>query len=187
MPEDRNPPAGHLLLVEDDAVFARVISRALQQRHYQVSHAGNNADARALLRVAVFDAAILDLNLGDETSLCLIEPLKQRHPQIRILVLTGYASIATAVEAIKLGADNYLTKPADTEEILSALSASQHPGAALSIDPAKLEPMSVRRLEWEHIQKVLQENNGNISATARQLKMHRRTLQRKLQKRPVAR
>jgi two-component system response regulator RegA len=91
------------------------------------------------------------------------------------------------VEAIKLGADNYLAKPADTEEILTALLGSSELGELSKANVSRMEPMSIRRLEWEHIQKVLKENNGNISATARQLKMHRRTLQRKLQKKPVAR
>ena len=129
-----------------------------------------------------FEYAVLDLNLGNCTSLDLILPLRERNPDMRILVLTGYASIATAVRAIKLGADNYLAKPADTDEILTALLSDPEPDA-----DAELQPMSVRRLEWEHIQKVLEQNNGNISATARQLNMHRRTLQRKLQKRPVQR
>ena len=100
--------------------------------------------------------------------------------------MTGYASIATAVEAIKLGADNYLAKPADTDEILTAMFADFNSKAQDLDDKVKLETMSVRRLEWEHIQRVLMENNGNVSATARQLNMHRRTLQRKLQKKPVA-
>ena len=105
---------------------------------------------------------------------------------MRILVLTGYASIATAVEAIKLGADNYLAKPADTDEILAAMFADFKKGNSNSDEEPKLETMSVRRLEWEHIQRVLMENDGNVSATARQLNMHRRTLQRKLQKKPVS-
>lgn len=182
-----------ILLVEDDEVFARVVARALGQREYEVSHASGLRAAREQMEQTTFAYAILDLNLGGETSLSLIEPLKSSNPDIRILILTGYASIATAVEAIKLGADNYLAKPADTDEILSALlvgeasekadSAERHAASGAQ----SMEPMSVRRLEWEHIQKVLQENDGNISATARQLKMHRRTLQRKLQKRPVAR
>lgn len=177
----------HILLVEDDEVFARVISRALGNREYEVSHAADLDSAQELVAENHFAYAILDLNLGGETSLSLIGTLKKSNPEIRILILTGYASIATAVEAIKLGADNYLAKPADTDEILAALlvgdarESSSEPG-----DSSSMEPMSVRRLEWEHIQKVLQENDGNISATARQLKMHRRTLQRKLQKRPVA-
>jgi two-component system response regulator RegA len=175
-----------LLLVEDDEVFARVVARALSQRSYDVAHAVDNPSAHKLINSRAFDLAILDLNLGGETSLELIEPLKTRNPAIRILILTGYASIATAVEAIKLGADNYLAKPADTDEILNALLGNSETGELSKTDRSRMEPMSVRRLEWEHIQKVLKENDGNISATARQLKMHRRTLQRKLQKKPVA-
>ena len=174
-----------LLLVEDDEVFARVISRALKHRNFSVSHAKTSDEAFQLINDSNFAFGILDLNLGGETSLNLIPILKKQLPGIRILILTGYASIATAVEAIKLGADNYLAKPADADEILSAMLASDE----VTMEPnesTRLEPMSVRRLEWEHIQRVLMENNGNISATARQLKMHRRTLQRKLQKRPVA-
>ncbi len=177
----------HILLVEDDETFARVMIKALQSREYQVSHAASLEAAEQLIGSEQFAYAILDLNLGGETSLRLIPRLKQQHPEIRILILTGYASIATAVEAIKLGADNYLAKPADTDEILSALLLGEaEEKTAEPPESASLETMSVRRLEWEHIQKVLLENEGNISATARQLKMHRRTLQRKLQKRPVA-
>ncbi|GJM12685.1 MAG: DNA-binding response regulator [Pseudohongiella sp.] len=176
----------HILLVEDDEVFSRVMSRALSHRDYEVSHAANEDDALALIQSNNFNYAILDLNLGGHTSLGLIVPFKQSNPDSRILILTGYASITTAVEAIKLGADNYLAKPADADEILGALLESDQSSAMVDPDSAQLEPMSVRRLEWEHIQKVLNENDGNISETARQLKMHRRTLQRKLQKRPVA-
>ena len=175
-----------ILLVEDDDVFARVITRVLSHRDYCILHAADSRRARDLIAAEHFDYAILDLNLGGETSLQLIPILKQRNAAVRILILTGYASIATAVEAIKLGADNYLAKPVDTDEILSALLSDEGEQKAVPKDRARLEPMSVRRLEWEHIQKVLMENDGNISATARQLKMHRRTLQRKLQKRPVA-
>ena len=115
----------------------------------------------------------------------LIKPLKQSNPEIRMLILTGYASIATAVEAIKLGADNYLAKPADTDEILASLLNREQLDKQEPDSDGVSATMSVKRLEWEHIQKTLQANNGNISATARQLNMHRRTLQRKLQKRPV--
>ena len=172
-----------LLLVEDDPVFARVVSRALGQRGYEVSHAESLIAARDLIVGQTFQYAILDLNLGGQTSLELIPLLTGKNPDIRTLILTGYASIATAVEAIKLGATNYLAKPADTEEILAALLEKS---SKTNSTEANQEPMSVRRLEWEHIQKVLKENDGNISETARQLKMHRRTLQRKLQKKPVA-
>lgn len=175
-----------ILLVEDDEVFARVIGRALHRRNYTVACAYNVEQARQLIATEIFELAILDLNLGNQSSLSLIDLLKQSSPLCRILILTGYASIATAVEAIKLGADNYLAKPADAEEILAALLGDTSSETTFTEGLSQQEPMSVRRLEWEHIQKVLQENNGNISATARKLKMHRRTLQRKLQKRPVA-
>lgn len=175
------------LLVEDDDVFARVVTRALESREYQVTCAASLEQAEQVINTHSFNYAILDLNLGGDTSLSLIRPLKQRNEDIRILILTGYASITTAVEAIKLGADNYLAKPADTNEILAALLVGEAEERREAAPASSMEPMSVRRLEWEHIQKILQENDGNISATARQLKMHRRTLQRKLQKRPVAR
>ena len=176
--------AKNILLVEDDVVFAKVVMRALALRNYSVSHADSFSTAKQLLKCDGLHYAILDLNLDGQSSLELIPLLKKSNPKMRILVLTGYASIATAVEAIKLGADNYLAKPADTDEILLALLREEHHH---ELNETMQEPMSVRRLEWEHIQKVLQENDGNISATARQLKMHRRTLQRKLQKRPVSR
>lgn len=175
-----------LLLVEDDEVFSRVMLRALQKRSYTVVQASSKSEAEAEIEALPLDFAILDLNLGGETSLDLIKPLLAANPSMRILVLTGYASIATAVEAIKLGAHNYLAKPADADEILSALLSEESISDSPIGESGKMEPMSVRRLEWEHIQKVLKENDGNISATARQLKMHRRTLQRKLQKKPVA-
>ena len=175
----------HILLVEDDEVFSEVMTRALLHRNYEVSHAANEGEALLLIKSTQFDYAILDLNLGSHTSLGLIAPLKHSSPSSRILILTGYASIATAVEAIKLGADNYLAKPADANEILGSLLGTNQSNRVAGSDPTQLEPMSIRRLEWEHIQKVLNEHDGNISETARQLKMHRRTLQRKLQKRPV--
>lgn len=174
--------AASLLLVEDDPIFARVLCRSLQQRDYHVEHAECLETANSLIESTQFHYAILDLNLGKVTSLELIPRLIKNNEDIKILILTGYASIATAVEAIKLGATNYLAKPADMDEILSALLGQSDSFA--SRDTIH-EPMSVRRLEWEHIQKVLKENDGNISETARQLKMHRRTLQRKLQKRPA--
>ena len=175
-----------ILLVEDDEIFAQVIGRALVHRDYAVTHAKDSEHARELIAERQYNYAILDLNLGRETSLNLIPLLKESHQNIRILMLTGYASITTAVEAIKLGADNYLAKPSDADEILAALLSENQTKLSASDDQSKLERMSVKRLEWEHIQKVLLENDGNISATARQLNMHRRTLQRKLQKHPVS-
>ena len=176
-------PTGRVMLVEDDDVFSNVVGRALSRRGYDVQIARDIESAREAIAGTHTDFAIVDLNLAGHSSLELIPLLRSRNPSARILMLTGYASIATAVEAIKLGADNYLAKPADIDDILAAMSAeSEHSMQEVPFQ----EPMSVRRLEWEHIQKVLMENDGNISETARQLKMHRRTLQRKLQKKPVA-
>jgi two-component system, response regulator RegA len=172
-----------ILLIEDDEVFASVILRAFQRRGFETLHAGGIDAARLLITSSQFDMAVVDLNLDGHSSLELIPLMREHCPHSNILMLTGYASIATAVEAIKLGADNYLAKPADANEILAALQNTEADGGSQS---SFQEPMSVRRLEWEHIQKILKENNGNISETARQLKMHRRTLQRKLQKKPVS-
>ena len=181
-----NRTTSSILLVEDDQIFAGAITRALNNRGFKSRHASSIEETKDIIKNELFDFAILDLNLGGETSLKLIPILKKSSNQTRILILTGYASIATAVEAIKLGADNYLTKPADTDEILTAMFADFNRKVDDLEDDLKLETMSVRRLEWEHIQRVLMENNGNVSATARQLNMHRRTLQRKLQKKPVS-
>lgn len=169
-----------LLLVEDDAVFRDLLSQRLEAAGFTVQAAEDLESAEQLVARQPFDYAILDLKLQQQSSLPLIAPLRQRNPRMRILMLTGYASIATAVEAVRLGARHYLAKPANADEILAALLRDA-PDAALEVNP---EPLSVARLEWEHIQKVLAEHDGNISATARALKMHRRTLQRKLDKHP---
>lgn len=172
--------AWRILVVDDDAVFAETLANALARRGHEVAVAADGETALAP-RQWPFDAAVLDLRLAADSGLRLIPPLIAAYPRIRILLLTGYASIATAVEAIKLGAVHYLPKPAGVDEILQALGRIEgDPDAA-----APGAPMSVDRLEWEHIQKVLAEHDGNLSATARALKMHRRTLQRKLAKRPV--
>lgn len=173
-------PAWHILVVDDDPVFAETLARALGRRGHRVAIA-TDGETALTLRDKPFDAAVLDLRLATDSGLRLIPPLIAAHPGIRILLLTGYASIATAVEAIKLGAVHYLPKPAGVDDILQALGRVEGNPEI----PAPEEPMSVDRLEWEHIQKVLAENDGNLSATARALKMHRRTLQRKLAKRPV--
>jgi two-component system response regulator RegA len=128
------------------------------------------------------ERVVLDLNLNGSSGLALIPQLLAIVPDCHIVILTGYASIATAVDAVKLGAIQYLAKPVEIEAILSAFEEDSLPNPDFSVSD---EPLSVDRLEWEHIQRVLGENDGNISATARALKMHRRTLQRKLAKRPV--
>lgn len=171
----------NLLLVEDDAALASATRNSMQRRGIAVWHADSAAAARALIGAAEFDAAVIDLRLPGDSGLTLIAPLRAAYPKMRILLLTGYASIATAVDAIKLGATNYLPKPATVGEILAALEQD----APHADRPVAANPLPVDRLEWEHIQKVLAEHGGNISATARALQMHRRTLQRKLLKRPV--
>lgn len=176
--------AKNILLVDDDAAFRSVLGRSLQRRGYAVREAATGAEALVQLQAAPVDACLLDLKLQQESGLQLLPQLLALQPDLRLVVLTGYASIATAVEAVKQGAFNYLSKPASVEEILLALE-DDSPGG--EDDILALQPMSVDRLEWEHIQKVLIANEGNISATARDLGMHRRTLQRKLQKRPVKR
>jgi two-component system response regulator RegA len=188
MHEPTSPAATRpLLLVDDDATFVRVLARALTSRGFEVISANNLADARVLAHRHQPRHCVLDLKLGDENGLRLIPELHTLVPDMRILLLTGYASIATAVEAIKRGAHDYLAKPVDADAVLRALLDGD--GNAESDDDelpdAPEAPLALRRLEWEHIQRVLTECSGNISETARRLGMHRRTLQRKLGKRPV--
>lgn len=170
-----------ILIVDDDPAFTHVLERALSRRNYQVCIAQNSQQAITLASEQPFDRAIVDLKMDGDSGLVAIAGLKQQQPALDIVMLTGYSSVATAVEAVKLGALNYLCKPASVDEILAAFNHSE--GNAEALIPENRP--SVDRLEWEHIQKVLNENNGNISATARALGMHRRTLQRKLNKRPV--
>ena len=171
-----------LLIIDDDATFARVLARALSSRGFEVLTAGNADEARALTRRHHPRYCVLDLKLGDENGLRLIPELRSLVPDMRVLLLTGYASIATAVEAIKRGAHDYLAKPVDADQVVQALlgDAGEETDAPLSMHTPPL-----KRLEWEHIQRVLTECGGNISETARRLGLHRRTLQRKLSKRPV--
>lgn len=174
-----------VLVVDDDTVFCQLVKRGLERHDYEVSISHNETDALTTTRASKPDFVLLDLRLGDSSGVHLIKPMLEDCPKCKILILTGYASLATAVQAIKLGAVNYLAKPIDIPAILSALS---NPEGAADISREEIleeSPTSLKRLEWEHIQRVLQENDGNISATARQLNMHRRTLQRKLQKKPT--
>ncbi|SUX54577.1 response regulator transcription factor [Chromobacterium vaccinii] len=168
------------LLIDDDEVFAMVLTRSLARRGHAAAWARDAAEA--LARAAERPARILlDLNLDGDSGLRLLPALRTASPDSAIVVLTGYASIATAVEATKLGAVQYLAKPAGVDEILAAF-AQQTANPELPVAP---QPMSLRRVTWEHLQRVLAEHDGNISATARALNMHRRTLQRMLAKRPV--
>lgn len=170
-----------LLLVDDDEVYCEVLGDALEKRNYRVSIANNLHDAMELACRIEPEYAVVDLRIGSESGLELVKKLSELDENTRIIMLTGYASVATAVESIKLGAVHYLTKPATADEVLAALHRDE---GDTTVTPPE-QPLSVRRLEWEHLQKVLTEHDGNISAAARALNMHRRTLQRKLSKRPV--
>lgn len=177
------PPADSYLIIDDDPIFAQTLARILLRHGDNAQVANDEIAALALCKQHKPSRVVLDLKLANYSGLHLIEQIKAIDEAIIIVVLTGYSSIPTAVQAIKLGASNYLCKPAGLSDILAAFEANKgNPDSRLSE-----QPPSVNRLEWEHIQRVLNENDGNISATARALGMHRRTLQRKLQKRPKRR
>lgn len=176
-------PPVDILVVDDDPNFARVLARSLQRRGFPARAATSADEAMAACAAAAPTHAVLDLKLGaGDDGLRLMGRLRERVPALRVLLLTGYASIATAVESIKQGADDYLAKPADAAAVLRALGLAGGEGAPLS-EPSDA-PTPWHRLEWEHLQRALAEHGGNIAATARALGMHRRTLQRKLVKRP---
>jgi len=170
-----------LLLVDDDPTFCGVLEQALSKRGFEVHAATDVVSGIKVAEAVEPEYAVIDLRIGQESGLVLVKRLHELDANTRIVMLTGFASIATAVEAIKLGAVHYLAKPADTEEIVAAL----HKDQGDEMVEIKDKPLSVRRLEWEHLQKIIVEHGGNISAAARALGMHRRTLQRKLEKRPV--
>lgn len=169
-----------LLLLEDDALLADQTRRAFVRHGIEVHHASDLTQAHALIAtLASLDAAVLDQNLGADNGLDLIQPLLARFPNCRVLILTGYGSIPAAVAATRRGAHNYLTKPAGAGEILDALGRDPDDSADLPEAPPSLQ-----RLEWEHIQRILDAHQGNISRAAEALGIHRRTLQRRLKKRP---
>ena len=170
-----------LLLVDDDETFCSVLKAALEKRNYDVLVATNVQDGIALAEQGFPEYAVIDLRIGYESGLELVKKLISLDDNTQIVMLTGFASIATAVEAIKLGAVHYLTKPANADEIVSALHKDEGDSSVLINE----NPLSIKRLEWEHLQKVLMQHDGNISAASRALNMHRRTLQRKLDKKPV--
>jgi two-component system response regulator RegA len=178
-----------ILIIEDDDTFSATLLRALKRRGYAAQAAKSVPAALGLAQASAPDWVVLDLNLDGASGLTLIPRLRELNAACSIVVLTGYASITTAVDAIKLGAVQYLAKPVDVDTLLRAFSHDLRGGdtlpAASTAATISSVPMSVDRMEWEHIQRVLREHKGNISATARALNMHRRTLQRKLLKRPA--
>jgi two-component system response regulator RegA len=172
-----------LLIVEDDAAFARTLKRSFERRNYRVLLAASLDEARELIRQETPRYAVVDLKLGTASGLAVVQMLHQHDVEMMIVVLTGFASIATAVEAIKLGACNYLVKPSNTDDIEAAFS--NEPAEIQLQTPVASRPTSIKTLEMERIHEVLAETGFNISETARRLGMHRRTLARKLAKRWV--
>ena len=172
------------LLVDDDELYARTLQRSLARKGIETEIALDAASALARAREYLPDFALVDLKLGSDSGLTLIEPLLALRADMQILLVTGYASVATAVESIKRGADDYLPKPATVPTILRALGLETPATPIDDIEAAEDTMTPLSRLEWEHIQQALAETEGNISAAARLLGMHRRSLQRKLAKRP---
>jgi two-component system response regulator RegA len=172
-------PLPSILVVDDDAMLRSRLVAALAQRGFDAHAAGNYDEALTIAQRDSPEYAVVDLNLPGRSGLEIVRALKEIDAATRIVVLTGYASIATAMQAVRLGAANYLPKPADVDDVLSAFSAGGDTSA-----PSTFAPPSLARMEWEHIHRVLAECGGNVSEAARLLKVHRRSLQRKLRKFP---
>jgi two-component system response regulator RegA len=171
-------PRPTLLLADDDAAFRAVLARALASRGFDVRTVADGDEAVRAAEADPPELAVVDLRMPGRSGLELVRCLKALDAQTRVVVLTGYGSIATAVEAMKLGATNYVAKPADADQVLAALGMT---GAAAAGGP---ETPSLARVEWEHIQRVMQDCGGNVSEAARRLGLHRRSLQRKLGRTP---
>ena len=171
-----------LMIVEDDEAFARTLARSFERRGYRVLHADSKLQMDELLATHHPDYAVVDLKLkGEASGLTCVRHLHAHNSKMRIVVLTGFASIATAVEAIKLGATNYLAKPSNTDDIEAAFGRLE---GRTDVELSR-NPTSIKTLEWEHIHETLAESDFNISEAARRLGMHRRTLARKLEKRQI--
>lgn len=167
-----------LLLVDDDEAFLRRLAKAMEKRGFEVETAGSVAAGRAIATARPPAFAVVDLRLEDGNGLDVVETLRAKRPDSRIVVLTGYGAIATAVAAVKIGATDYLSKPADADDVINALLSKGD-----ELPPPPENPMSADRVRWEHIQRVYELCDRNVSETARRLNMHRRTLQRILAKR----
>ncbi|MFZ5774345.1 MAG: response regulator transcription factor [Thermodesulfobacteriota bacterium] len=171
-----------ILLVDDEDLFRERLAKAFSRRGFQVFTASGYDTALPIIEANRPAKAVVDLKMPDHSGLELISAAKAMHPEIHIVVLTGYGSIATATEAIRLGATSYLPKPADVDDILSAFA--KEPTSGLAVEQKDFAAPSLARAEWEHINRVLTDCEGNISLAAKKLGVHRRTLQRKLQKFP---
>lgn len=174
--------ATSILLVDDEIFFRERLGRAFEKRGYNVSLAGNYEEAMQIVQEEKPQMAVVDLRMPGKSGLELIKDALAAHPEMRIVVLTGYGSIATATEAVKLGAASFLPKPADVDDIITAFS--QTTDLTLPEPEEDFQAPSLARMEWEHINRVLHDCKGNISAAAKKLGLHRRTLQRKLNKFP---
>mgnify|MGYP001379230643 CR=1 FL=1 len=167
-----------LLLVDDDEPFVRRLSRAMEKRGFEVRSALTVSEGKHLVEKFAPGYAVVDLRLDDGSGLEVVELIRAKRPDARIIVLTGYGAIATAVTAVKMGATDYLSKPSDAEDVMNALLVSRE-----EKPPPPENPMSADRVKWEHIQRIFELCDRNVSETARRLNMHRRTLQRILAKR----
>lgn len=167
-----------ILVIDDDEVFRKRLARAFRIRGYEAGEAANGEDALKYLKDNNPERAVLDLKLGDESGLTILQALLKENPALRVVVLTGYGTISTTVEALKLGAINYLTKPLDADSILSAFSDTH------STEEAAINVPPLAQVEWDHIQRVLEDCGGNVTKASKALGIHRRSLQRKLAKNP---
>lgn len=181
MADDAHPEIGKdrsMLLVDDDEPFLRRLAKAMEKRGFEIRTAGSVAEGKEIATTNPPAFAVVDLRLEDGNGLDVVEALRETRPDSRIVVLTGYGAIATAVAAVKIGATDYLSKPADATDIIHALLSTTE-----DMPPPPENPMSADRVRWEHIQRVYELCDRNVSETARRLSMHRRTLQRILAKR----
>lgn len=178
MTDEKLENLGDLLILDDDQAWLTRLGRAMEQRGFRVHLASSAAEARTKLGILAPAYAVVDMRLEDGNGLEIVPLLRAAREDVRIVMLTGYGNIATAVEAVKKGAVDYLSKPADADEIFAALTATE-----LSKPAPPQNPMSADRVRWEHIQRVFELCDRNVSETARRLNMHRRTLQRILAKR----
>ena len=168
---------GKLLILDDDEILLRRLSKSMESFGFEVTAVSSIEEAEEIIEKIIFDNAVLDLKLADGSGLSIVKKLSSSNPKCRAIMLTGFGNIATAVAAMKVGAIDYLPKPASAEQIKNALVDYEKP-----LPPPPDDPMSADRVRWEHIQRIFEQCNRNVSETARRLKMHRRTLQRILAK-----
>jgi len=185
--EVRAPTGPSILIVDDDRALRERLARAFHDRGYEAGVASGYEEAVTLAKQESPEMAVVDLRMPDGTGLELLKALKEIDPATQVVMLTGYGSISTAVQAVRLGAAHYVPKPADADDIIAAFERGQQPAAPPTPGTIDFQPPTLARAEWEHINRVLGDCGGNISEAARRLGIHRRSLQRKLQKHPPPR